>query len=219
MGGGREGLEERLVLPEPAPYRMAVGDMLAVRFFYYKTYDFGATVRPDGMITVPLIGEIRAAGMRPVELEEIIRTHYADVVAEPAVSVIVTEFANQRVFVFGAVGSPGAYPLIGSMTVLDAIAGAGDVKPSGQRDSIVLMRKSGDGQYVARLIDIEAKVSGRDTEIVYLSPTDIVYVPLSTIGKVDQFVDQFFHQLSPAWRFYMLGREAVNPEGQTIFSN
>jgi len=205
-------------LPEAQPYRMTVGDALNVKFFYYPLYDFSTVVRPDGMVSIPLMGEVKAAGVRPSELEERIREHYTEVVAEPEVSVMVSEFGNQRVFVFGEVQVPGPYPLIGEMTVLDAVVAAGGITPAAGRNGLVLMRKSPDGRYVARSIDIEAKIQGRDTEIVYLAPSDIVYVPLSAIGKLDRFVDQFFNKLSPAWRFYIMGRDVVDPERQTIIS-
>lgn len=213
-----EAAREEMWLPESQPYRITLGDALSIKFFYYPHYDFAALVRPDGMVSVPLLGEVRAAGMRPSELEQLIRTHYAQVVAEPEVAVMVTEFGNQRVFVFGEVRQPGAYSLMGEMTVVDAVVVAGGVQPGANRSSVVVMRKSTDGRYVARKVDLEARLKGRETEIVYLAPADIVYVPLSAIGKLDVFVDQFFTKLTPAWRFYILGRNVVDPGGQAIIS-
>jgi polysaccharide export outer membrane protein len=218
--GGAEGETaiEEVWLPESQPYRMTVGDALSINFFYYPLYNLAAVVRPDGMVTIPLMGDVKAAGMKPVELEQMIRTRYAEVLAEPEVAVMVTNFGNQRVFVFGEVAEPGAYPLMGEMTVVDAVVVAGGIRQDARRDGLILMRKSSDGHYVAKKIDLEAKIRGRESEIVYLAPADIVYVPLSAIGKVDRFVDQFFGQLTPAWRFYILGRDVIDPEGQTIIS-
>jgi protein involved in polysaccharide export with SLBB domain len=215
---GEEGTWEDVWLPEATPYRMTVGDALTIKFFYYPLYDFSTLVRPDGMVSIPLMGEVKAAGMKPSDLEKMIRDRYTEIVAEPEVSVLVTEFGNQRVFVFGEVQVPGPYPLVGNMTVLDALVAAGGPKDAAHNSDVVLMRKSPDGRYVARTVDIEAKIRGRDDEIVYLAPSDIVYVPLSAIGKLDRFVDQFFNKLSPAWRFYIMGRDVVDPERQTIIS-
>jgi polysaccharide export outer membrane protein len=208
--------EEAAVLPEPQPYTMAIGDLLNIKFFYYPEYDFTAAVRPDGMVTVPLLGEVKASGVRPKDLESLIRARYADVLAEPEVTVMVTEFASQRYFVFGEVVSPGAYALYGNATLLDAIAQAGNIRPTGRWDSVILMRKAPDGSYVARKVDVEATLSGRDTEVVYLLPADIIYVPMSAIAKVDEFVDQFFNRLTPVWRFYILGRDVVDPKAETF---
>jgi polysaccharide export outer membrane protein len=218
MTSGADTTEVVIEFPEPQPYRLSIGDEMAVRFFYYPTYDVGAVVRPDGMVTIPLLGEVKAAGTTPVELEGLIRARYADVLAEPEVSVMVTQFASQRFFIFGEVAAPGAYPLMGNVTVMDAIAQSGNVNDSGRMDSIILMRKTPDGRYVGRKVDLLAKLSGRDAEVVYVAPTDVIFVPMSTIGKVDQFVDLFFNRLSPAWRFYLLGREVIDSEGQTIIS-
>jgi protein involved in polysaccharide export with SLBB domain len=216
---GRTGADqEDIWLPEAEPYRMTVGDVLSVKFFYYPDYDVVATVRPDGMVTIPHVGELKAAGVRPVELEEEIRNRYAEVLAEPEVSVMVAEFGNQRIFVFGEVQSPGAYPLAGMMTVVDAVVVAGGTKEAAGFNNVILMRKSADGRYVARKLDLGAKLSGRDTEMVALAPADIVFVPLSGIGKLDRFVDQFFHKLTPAWRFYILGRNVADPDQETIIS-
>jgi polysaccharide export outer membrane protein len=216
--GSGEDLSEALVFPEPEPYRMGVGDAMSVKFFYYPPYDFHALIRPDGIVKIPLVGEVKAAGMRPLELEELIRTRYSEMLAEPEVSVMITDFANQRVFVFGEVEAPGAYPLMGNMTVLDAIVGAGGFKATGLKDSVILMRKSADGRYVAKRVDIASRIAGRESDAIYLAATDVVYVPMSAIGKLDQFVDQFFNKITPTWRFYLLGREVVDPEGQTIIS-
>ena len=99
---------------------------------------------------------------------------------------------------------------------VDAIAQAGGIKVSGRKDNIILMRKTDDGNYAAKRIDLDAKVRIGDSEMTYLVATDVIYVPMSAIAKLDTFVDQFFNRLSPAWRFYILARETVSPQGGTI---
>jgi protein involved in polysaccharide export with SLBB domain len=212
------GEDQSWRFPQPEPYQMVVGDKLSIRFFYYPTYNFGAVVRPDGMVTIPLLGEVRAAGMRPAELDSLIRARYSDVLAEPEVSVMVTEFADQRFFVFGQVQDPGVYALAGNVSVMDAIAQAGDFTPAGRKDDVILMRKSGDGNYIARKVDVKATLKGKNMEIVYLAPSDIVYVPQTTIGKVDQFAEQFFKNLNPAWQFYIFGRAAIGRPAETVIT-
>ena len=61
-----------IVVPERDPYRLAVGDFLGVKFFYYPAYNISLVVRPDGYVTVPLVGEVHAEGMKPSELEDVI---------------------------------------------------------------------------------------------------------------------------------------------------
>jgi protein involved in polysaccharide export with SLBB domain len=212
-GDGSGVPEADLWLPDPQPYHMAAGDQYTVRFFYYPEYNITGTVRPDGFVTIPLVGDLNVNGLTPAQVSDSIRASYADVLAEPEVSVIITEAASRKFFIFGEVDQPGAYALDGNMTLIDAIAQAGGVKVSGRKDNIILMRKTGDGHYAARRIDLDEKVRTGDTEMTYLMATDVIFVPMSAIAKLDTFVDQFFNQLSPAWRFYILARETVNPQG------
>jgi protein involved in polysaccharide export with SLBB domain len=212
--GESPGLSEAdLWLPDPRPYEMTAGDRYTVKFFYYPEYNLTGTVRPDGFMTIPLVGDLNVSGMTPAQVSDLIRTRYSEVLAEPEVSVIITEAASRNYFIFGEVGDPGAYALDGRMTLIDAIAQAGGVKVTGRKDNIILMRKTEEGNYLARRIDLDEKVRSGDTEMTYLMATDVIFVPMSAIAKLDTFVDQFFNKLSPAWRFYILARETVNPQG------
>jgi polysaccharide export outer membrane protein len=193
-----------------------VGDVLSITFFYYPRYNVLVTVRPDGMVTVPLLGEVRAEGVRPAELESLIRSRYAEVVAEPEVAVIVAEFADQRVFVFGEVNKPGMYPLMGAMTLIDAIAQAGGIATTGKSGSVILMRRSETGEYAGQKVDIASVLESENSQSIRLMPIDIVYVPMKAIAKVDLFVEQFFKDLTPAMLFYMYGRDIVTKDGEVI---
>ncbi len=203
-------------LPERPSYRIAVGDLLSIKFFYYPNYNINVYVRPDGIVTIPLLGEVKAEGMKPSELEAIIRAKYSEVIAEPEVSVIVSEFAEQRVFVFGEVKSPGAVTYLGSMTIIDAIANAGGALPSGRLSSVILMRRMEDGKYVGQRINVDEILGSENPDNVYLMPRDIVYVPMTAIAKVDKFVEQFFHRITPVWLFYIYGDRAIRQSGNVI---
>lgn len=208
--------DSSIVLPERPVYKIAVGDILGIRFFYYPNYDIDVTVRPDGMVTIPLVGETQAEGLTPSELERVIRSKYAEVLVEPEVSVIVRQFAEQRIFVFGEVRIPGAIAYSGAMTIIDAIAYAGGHLPSADLSSVILMRRQPNGKYAGHRVDVQTMLRGKNPELVYLLPKDIVYVPMSNIAKVNVFVDQFFARISPAWLFMIYGREAVEGTGVII---
>jgi protein involved in polysaccharide export with SLBB domain len=209
-------VEPRIEVPEGASYVIGVGDVLRIDFFYYPQYNVDATVRPDGVVSIPLVGEIMARGMKPSEVEDIIRARYAQVVAEPEVTVMVIEFADQTVFVFGQVEKPGAYPLSGRMTLLDAVAGAGGIRETGKSGSVILMRRTGTGEYIGRRVDLKATLAAETAATIPLEARDVVYVPMTTIAKVDVFVDQFFRQLSPGWLFYLYGHQALTREGRFV---
>jgi len=195
------------------PYTIGVDDKLEIRFLYYPAYNVELAVRPDGAVTIPLVGEVKVEGMTPLELESIVRTRYAEILSEPEVSVIVANSASQMVFVFGQVRSPGSYPFRGSMTVIDAIAGAGGPNFAAKRDNIVLIRKSADGSFNGRKIDFDGIIEGKEENTALLA-RDVLYVPMSGIAKVDLFVSQFFQQLNPVLYFYISGGEIFSPEGR-----
>lgn len=208
--------ENPIVLPERPVYKIGVGDILLIKFFYYPNYDIDVTVRPDGMVTIPLVGEVKAEGMTPLELEQVIRAKYAEILVEPEVSVIVRYFAQQRVFVFGEVRNPGAIAYSGAMTIIDAIASAGGHSTSAKLGSVILMRRQPDGNYVGSRLNLQAMLEGKEPKITYLMPQDIVYVPMSNIAKVNVFVEQFFARITPAWLFMIYGREAIERTGNLI---
>jgi protein involved in polysaccharide export with SLBB domain len=203
-------------LPERPPYEIGLGDKLEIKFLYNSGYDAFVVVRPDGAITVPGAGEIAAEGLTPLELEGIIRSRLAQILAYPEVSVSVADASGLKVFIFGEVNHPGVHDLRGPMTLLDAIAGAGGVTYLGKQDNIILMRQSADGAFVGSKHDLEKIMDGRE-ENPYLSGRDVIYVPMSAVGKVDLFVNHFFTQITPMWYFFIAGREAVDPNDKYLF--
>jgi len=198
---------------ERVPYRIGIDDKLEIRFLFYPAYNVELAVRPDGAVTIPLVGEVMVEGITPLELEGIVRTRYAEILSEPEVSVIVSNSASQMVFIFGEVRSPGSYPFKGAMTILDAIAGAGGPNFAAKRDNIILIRRSADGSFAGRKVDFDRIIEGKE-ENAALIARDVLYVPMSRIAKVDLFVSQFFQQLNPVLYFYLSGGEIFSPEGK-----
>ncbi|MFH1313600.1 MAG: polysaccharide biosynthesis/export family protein [Candidatus Eisenbacteria bacterium] len=201
---------------EREPYTIVAGDVLTLRFFYYPQHNVEVMVRPDGIVTIPLVGEVMAEGMKPLEIEAIVRARYAEILAEPEVTVLVSEFADQTVFVLGEVSKPGAYPLKGSMTLVDAIARAGGFTVNGKAGSVILMRRNGSGEYSGRKVDLNSVISAEGTERIHLMARDVVFVPMTAIAKVDLFVEQYFKKLSPALLFYLYGYDVWARKGGVI---
>jgi polysaccharide biosynthesis/export protein len=151
-------------------------DVLAV--MVWKEPDHSApqvVVRPDGMITLPLIGEIKAAGSTPKQLEASIAERLKDYLTAPAVTVIVLKIESQKVSIIGAVGRPGAYPLGSPMTVLDLIARAGGLSELAKSKSIRIIRKK-DGQIL--MFNYKDVINGKNLkQNVFLENGDTVLVP------------------------------------------
>lgn len=197
------------------PYRVAPGDMLNV--------DFGAAldgkqlrvdnllVRPDGMITLSPIGDVRAAGRTPGELDSLLTTKYVDVFLDPKITVSVAKLAGNFVHVLGNVRSPGSYELMPNATVLHALARAGGATDDASMGNVVLMRRTGPSSLVVRKVQLDrALKQGLAAQDPYVRRFDIIYVPKTTIGNVNKFVGQFFGSIRTVSEAYIFGWEAFH---------
>ena len=108
------------------------GDVLRVTVWRNDELSVTVPVRPDGMISVPLLDDVQAAGLTPEELKELLTKQLAEFVANPDVTVIVIEVNSKRVYVMGGVARAGGLPLTQDMRVLDAIYSAAGM-PSSSR--------------------------------------------------------------------------------------
>ena len=180
-----------------APYVIKAGDSLDIRF--YKTPELNllkVPVRPDGKISLDLVGDVQAAGLQPRELAGALTERYAGELDNPRVSVIVRAFGGQ-VYVQGEVKTPSAPPFAQGITALQAISLAGGFLDTAQPNSVILIRLE-NGQYHGYRLALNEALSGKDlAQDVLLRPADILHVPRSRIANVDLFVDQYFRKFLP----------------------
>lgn len=113
------------VLPPVNAYLVGLGDILNVLVWHEKDLSVNVTVRPDGRITVPLVGELEVVGLSPIQIESLVRERLTTFVVNPQVNVTVTEVHSRMVYITGEVTHPGAYPLTSSLNALQLIAMAG----------------------------------------------------------------------------------------------
>jgi polysaccharide export outer membrane protein len=165
------------VIP-PAGYLIGPEDVLAVVFWREKDLSVDAiAVRPDGMITVPLLNDVRAAGMTPDQLREQIQTAAGKYVTDPSVTVVVKTINSRKVYITGQVAKPGQYPLTGPTSVMQLIATAGGVHEFADTKKILIMR-SERGQQVAKQFNYEDVLNRRNLQQnIELLPGDTVIVP------------------------------------------
>jgi polysaccharide biosynthesis/export protein len=157
----------------PAAYAIGTGDVLRIVVWKEPDLTADATVRLDGMITLPLLGDVPAAGRTPGDLAVVLARNLDAYLEKPRVTVSVREATSARVYVVGEMLRPGEFPLAGGMTVLKALALAGGFKEFARRDGIVVVR--GD-----QVIPFHYKrvVEGRDmSENVLLTAGDTIVVP------------------------------------------
>ena len=156
-------------------YRLGPGDKLRIEVYKDPQLSQSLQVRPDGKITLPLVGDFAAAGKTPIELRDSLTKSLKEYVTNPVVTVIVVEATAAQVYVIGEVTSPGTLVMQGPMTVLEALARVGGLREFADRDDIRILRKSPTG---VRTIEFDYKraVKG-ESEPVFLQPGDTVVVP------------------------------------------
>ena len=162
-------------------YHIGVDDQLQVTVWQNPELSVSVPVRPDGKITVPLIGDVEAGGQTPTQVSNEIQDKLKAYVRDPQVAVIVTQLRSHeyltRVSVTGAVQHPVSAPYHQGMTVLDAILAAGGVNVYAAADDTVLSRKVGDGTKAYR-VRLDKILQSGDLATNYpLQPGDVITVP------------------------------------------
>jgi polysaccharide biosynthesis/export protein len=159
-------------------YLIGADDVLSINV--WKETDLSRTlpVRPDGKITLPLIGDVQAAGKTPQTLQKELRDSLAAYIAVPEVTVIVQEVKSVKFNIVGEVAKPGLYPLTESLTVLDAIAQAGGLGVYAKSNSIYVLRVRPDGSTFMLTFRYKQVLKGlNQAQNIKLQPRDTVVVP------------------------------------------
>ncbi len=152
-------------------------DVLAINVWKEPDISRSIPVRSDGKISLPLVGEVQAAGLTPLKLEKDIAEKLKNYISEPEVTVMVQQVNSQKFNILGQVTKPGTYVIANSPTVLDAIALAGGFRDFAKKKSIYVLRHSASGE--SRLLFNYKDVSqGKNMEQnIKLQPGDTIIVP------------------------------------------
>lgn len=158
-------------------YRIGPEDVLQISVWNNEAMSRTAPVRPDGKISLPLLNDVAAAGLTPMELRERLMQRLVEYMPHPEVSVIVTEVRSFKVSVIGQVPKPDRYELKSAATVMDVLALAGGFTEFASRSRIVVIRAN--GQKTERIpFDYEKVRTGDPKQVNFnLRPSDIVLVP------------------------------------------
>jgi len=158
-----------------AEYRLGPGDKLRIEVYKDLQLSQSVQVRPDGKITLPLIGDVDATAKTPIELRDVIAQQLKTYMTNPSVTVIVVEATAATAYVMGEVNHPGAVTLQGGpLTVIQALALAGGLKDFADSKNIRILRRSSTG---LQTIAFNYKDGIRGAAPVYLRPGDTVVVP------------------------------------------
>jgi polysaccharide export outer membrane protein len=156
-------------------YRMGAGDKLRIEVYKDPQLSQSAQVRPDGKVTLPLVGDMMATGLTPIELRDAITAALKEFITNPTVTVIVVEATAATAYVMGEVNHPGAVNLQAPLTIMQALALAGGLKDFADAKNVRVIRKAPSG---VQTINFNYKEALKSTSApIYLRPGDTVVVP------------------------------------------
>jgi polysaccharide export outer membrane protein len=152
-------------------------DVLAINVWKEPDISRSIPVRSDGKISLPLVGEVQAAGLTPLMLEKDIATKLKSYIAEPEVTVMVQQVNSQKFNILGQVAKPGTYVIANSPTVLDAIALAGGFRDFAKRKSIYVLRHGATGETRLPFNYKDVSQGKNMAQNIRLQPGDTIIVP------------------------------------------
>ena len=153
-------------------------DVLSISVWKEPDLTKEVPVRSDGKISLPLIGDVQAAGRTPSQLEMDITEKLKGFITDPQVAVIVQQINSLKFNILGEVAKPGSYTLTSGMTIVDAIAAAGGLKDFAKKKGIYVLRQSSTGVENRYLFNYQDFLKGKNTrQNIVLMPHDTLYVP------------------------------------------
>lgn len=174
--------------PEPF-YRLQPSDTIVVKYRYTPEYDATVVVRPDGWISLPIVGDVRVAGLTVSDASRAVRAAAERRLREPEMTFELRDFQKPRFVVGGEVEKPGQFELRGRVSLLEALAMAGGVKRSAKHTQVLLFRRFDEDHVVTRVVDAkDLTKAGRIQEDPFLRPGDLIFVPQNKFSKIERLL-------------------------------
>ena len=159
-------------------YLIGPDDVLAVNVWKEPEISRTLPVRPDGNISLPLVGDLKASGRTPTQLQKEIKEQLVEYLSNPEVTVLVQEAKSHKFNIIGEVEKPGSYVMGAPITVIDAIAMAGGVREFARTTKVYVLRVNPDGSRVRLPFNYKQVIKGNDLKAdVQLQPRDTIVVP------------------------------------------
>jgi polysaccharide biosynthesis/export protein len=178
-------------------YIIQRGDSISITSYLNTEFNQDATVRPDGQVSLMLIGSVPAAGLTPQQLADELNKDYSSELRNPDISVSLKNMPSREIYVEGEVQKPGGFSLDPGMTLLQAVADAGGLTDNAGNKA-VLIRRDACGVARGMPIDLKAATKNPDSgEDVALETRDIVVVPKSGIANLDKWMNQYVREMLP----------------------
>ncbi len=171
-------LTQRPAAPSGDDYVIGPQDVLTINVWREAEISRDVPVRPDGKISLPLLGDVVASGLSPNKLQAKLTERLKAYLSNPEVTVIVREVNSQKFNIVGEVTRPGSYPLFGPMTVLDAVAVAGGFLEFAKTKKIYVLRRLEDGSRIRIPFNYQEVIRGKKASLnVELQSGDTIVVP------------------------------------------
>ncbi|MDO8526135.1 MAG: polysaccharide biosynthesis/export family protein [Deltaproteobacteria bacterium] len=199
----REQYVEGTEPPKAPVYLIGVGDVLEISVWRNPDLDKSVIVRPDGILSYPLVGDIAAAGITLVELDEKITRALKDFIRVPEVSIAVQKFGGTKVIVLGEIKGPGIYSVPGGGNVIDVIAMAGGFNNDSLKHATLLIRGGLAHPQVYRL-NVARILKGDLSQNIAIASNDIIYVPKKFMANFNAVLAQ----ITPLFSTVLLGTTA-----------
>lgn len=170
-------------------YQVQPGDVLELSFAFTPAFDQTLTVRPDGFVTLRVIGSFYAEGKTTVELENALRAAYSKVLHDPVITVNLSDFQKPYFIAGGQVGHPGKYDLRQQTTLAEAVEIAGGMTDRSKASQVLLFRRVSASYFEVTKVNVKKMFQTTNRqEDIYLRPGDMVYVPQNRISKLARFL-------------------------------
>lgn len=195
-------------------YFIEAGDVININVQPADEFSKEVTVQPDGSIEIPLLGSLKAQGMKPDDLQKILTAKFSKYVASPSITLNVRKFSSNSVGVIGQVNRAGYVDYREGMRLLDLVAQAGGTSDYARRDRVRIFRrvKGADGKVSEEVIkaDLEAVFSGNMDKNVLLASGDIVYIPRKSYSTAAKWISDNFVPWATLFTFVVTASVVAN---------
>ncbi len=185
--------------------KVRAGDVVTVEVRGQPDLNRSCVIRPDGKITLVLLGDQSVTGMNATEMREKLTRLYSEYIIGPDVTVTIVGMNSQVIYLWGEIGRVGPLPYTGDMTIMDAISRAGGMSGRAEPKAVQVMR---DGKVWKINMD-DIIINGKTAENIYLQPGDSIFVPLNGFARMGFAMDNMFYPVRSFFSWIFLG-DSVN---------
>lgn len=157
-------------------YIIGASDTLNVTVWKDPTFSGPVLVRPDGMISIPLLGDIPAAGSTPIQLREVIAAKLRKYIQDPQVSVVLTQVNSKKIYLLGEINKKGPVEMTPGMTLLEAVSSGGGLTDYAKTKKIYILRDD-NGKHLRIPVNYKDALKGNSALNLALQPGDTIVVP------------------------------------------